>query len=89
MNASQPCEMCDSALVNQEMDEDADLSYITIGKCLSDYRLVMAAGGRLPPRIEIDYRDGNRMQSAGVYYPKFCPNCGRRITEKEKGRELK
>lgn len=78
------CDMCYNAKVNGCADED-DLSYAFVGNADKGYNIVIGSGGGKPVRIEFDVydKDSKRMAAVGTYFPKFCPNCGRPLTEYE------
>lgn len=78
-----PCYMCDNARVNSELTDDNDLSYISVGKALDGFNIMIGAGNNRPLRIEFEKWDKtrNEMVVVGRYYPDYCPNCGRKIQE--------
>lgn len=79
-----PCSFCFSAAFDSELDELNDYGSRTIGKMPHDYRLMFSSGCGLPPRIEFDEYDYDIKEwrlRLGSYFPKFCPECGRKITE--------
>lgn len=84
MNKLTPCCMCDNAKVDNELTDDNDLSFITIGKSAVNYRMMFAAGNGVPPRIILEHHNGWEWETIGKYLPRFCPNCGREITEYSK-----
>lgn len=76
------CYMCDNGRINEHLTDDNDLSAICVGKCLKDIRIMYCSGDGKPPRIEVDeWKKEIGWYKVGIYYPKFCPNCGREITE--------
>ena len=81
------CRMCLNARVDEseELTDDNDLSYISVGSVDDGYRIMIWSGGRKPVSIifEAANKDCNEMKVVGRYYPKFCPNCGRPLTEYE------
>lgn len=80
--AKKPCYMCDNARINGELTEDTDFSSISIGNSAKGYRMFLSSGYRKPPRIEVEQHDDKiGWHNIGVYYPKYCPNCGREIKE--------
>lgn len=86
--ANNACLMCDNHLINPNLDADNDYSAITIGNMPKYSRLIFVSGGfKVVPRIEFDEWNDTygRWDTNGYYYPKFCPNCGREITESKKG----
>lgn len=77
----QPCHMCMSAANTEGLTEDNDLSYFSIGDTLKDYRILIGSGDGKAPRILFEQKGSKGMDLVGIYYPKYCPNCGRKITE--------
>lgn len=78
------CPMCDNARINPDLSDDNDLSYFPLsGHCPQICRFRLASGGGLPVRIlfEMYSKSDECWLTYGSYYPKFCPECGRRITE--------
>lgn len=76
------CRMCDSAFTNPELAPDNDLSYCSIGKCEKGYRMFIRSGDGKPVEILVEkWNDVAGWQIIGHYYPKYCPECGRHITE--------
>ena len=71
------------------LTNENDGSSITIGNTASGFQLFLNSGGGVPVNIELcQYRDnGYRGQpgwaTIGRYYPKFCPECGRKLDEYE------
>ena len=85
-----PCHFCDNARVNPDFNDHNDLHYMTIGRCNDGFGIYLGAGDAKPLRIEFDKWDirEQRYATVGRYYPKNCPECGRRLSEyerKEKG----
>ena len=93
----EPCRFCLNAYSDPEgeLTPDNDLSYSTIGQSNSGYRLMLGCGGREPLRIlsgvwkqypvtskSYDGISGT-WSDVAVYYPKFCPECGRELKEFE------
>lgn len=83
----EPCEFCDNGRTNDDLDDDNDYGSISIdGYRIEDrgIRLMLTYGWGKPLRIETDvWNDKRKEWSLHVlqYYPKFCPECGRRLSE--------
>ena len=79
------CYMCYNAKLDDtgELNDKNDFSSITVGNSASGYRIMISSGYGKSLRIEqwILCKDANTWALAGEYYPKYCPNCGREITE--------
>lgn len=80
---SNPCYMCSNAWVDDELLDETDFSSKLIGKCRRGYRLSIDAGNGVPVRIVVETLDKKTRQNVTVakYFPKYCPNCGRRLDE--------
>lgn len=84
MSGIKPCYMCDNARINGELTEDTDFSSCCLGRSTNGYRIMFSSGNRKAQRIEIEQYDSNAgWFKIALYYPKFCPNCGREIKEYE------
>lgn len=77
------CRWCDSYRINFELNEDNDFHAGTIGETESHNQIMYESGNRDAPRIEFNrWGDQTNMwHTVGRYYPKYCPECGRKITE--------
>ena len=78
-----PCNMCLNARFDDELTESNDFSSYMIGSATKGNCITFSSGGGKPPVIE--FRIWNEYSSVfeivGSFTPKFCPNCGREITE--------
>ena len=80
----QPCYMCDSARVSFDLEDGCDFSAISVGDTKSRYtRFMICSGNNQPVHLEFEMLDDEFMRWVlyGKYYPKFCPNCGRELSE--------
>ena len=84
-NKITPCYMCDNARLNNELTEENDFSSCGIGEFDKGYRTMLSSVYGKPLRIEFERWNGavKRWEECGIYYPKYCPNCGREIKEYE------
>ncbi len=76
------CHMCCNARVCSELDDDNDASSIVLSS-YDDIHLHLASGDGRPVRFEI-YRWNEKIkenQLVGLYEPKHCPGCGRKLDE--------
>lgn len=82
-NRLTPCHMCDNARLNHELTDDNDYSSCTIGSYDKECRIMLSSGWGKPLRIEIERWNDKigRWEDIGIYYPKYCPECGREIKE--------
>ena len=91
----EPCRFCLNAHSDPEgeLTPDNDLSYSTIGFSNAGHRLMLGCGDGKPLRIiagqwkqyptNSKSYDGisGTWTDVAVYYPKFCPECGRLLDE--------
>lgn len=74
---------------DNELTDDNDFGSSTIGYSSNGYQMYLNSGGGKPCNIEVCQwiSDLNMLQHSGkwhtigLYYPKFCPECGRPLTE--------
>lgn len=71
------CRFCLNARVDDELSDNNDLSYHTVGSTERDYRLMIRAGDLKPVAIISEYHTIVGWKMNSVYHPKFCPECGR------------
>lgn len=83
------CEFCLNARIDDELTDDNDFSSRGIGESEKGKRIMLSAGWGKPLRIETEHWNENRHEWVmdGIYYPKFCPECGRPIFEYERKEE--
>lgn len=69
-----------------ELTDENDSSSCSVGTSYNNTRLMITSGHGEPVRIEIDkfFEDYQEWHTVGKYYPKHCPECGRRLDEYEK-----
>ena len=88
------CNVCFNARVSDdyELNDDNDLSYHYVGDCAKGHGICIASGDGKPLRILFDKYEEKlgRKVDVGIYYPKFCPECGRELNEyKQMGRRTR
>ena len=68
-----------------ELTDENDSSSCSVGTSYNNTRLMITSGHGEPVRIEIDkfFEDYQEWHTVGRYYPKYCPECGRRLDEYE------
>ena len=68
-----------------ELTDENDSSSCCVGDCVKDVRFMISSGYGEPVRIDIDKFLELRQEwvTVGKYYPKYCPECGRRLDEYE------
>ena len=91
-----PCKFCTNARSYLPTEEELysgniltdinDFSSHSIGKSIDEHRFMLTSGSGKPLRIEhyvwCAFGDGDHQWvTSGVYYPKYCPECGRELTE--------
>ena len=64
-----------------ELTDENDSSSCGVGKSSMGTRFMISSGDGEPVRIEIDKFLELRQEwvTVGKYYPKYCPECGRRL----------
>lgn len=78
------CGYCFNARICEdgELTDDNDFSAICIGEGSECFRVMFCSGWGQAPRIEFDMLGVDAiMHTVARYFPKFCPECGRKITE--------
>lgn len=85
------CGYCYNARLEPEctdLSDDNDFSSACIGESSKGFRFMLSSGCGRPVRIELEYwSDSLHMWlTVGHYYPKFCPECGRKLDEYESRR---
>ena len=72
-----------------ELTDENDSSSCCVGTSHNNTRLMISSGYGEPVRIEIDkfFEDYQEWHTVGKYYPKYCPECGRRLDEYEVSKE--
>lgn len=78
-----PCRKCYNARFDDELTDENDFGSYTVGQSEKNYRMIYSSGHGKPPRIEFDSwsEECKRWLTVGVYFPGYCPECGREITE--------
>ena len=68
---------------NTELTDENDSSSCGVGNCVKELRFMVSSGYGEPVRIELDrWSEGLRQWvTVGKYYPKYCPECGRKLDE--------
>ena len=75
------CRLCDNAKINSDLLPNEDFSSRDMGLNLPGHRIMLSSGAGLPLRIESEEWNGDSWHMVGKYYPKYCPECGRKIVE--------
>ena len=82
------CEYCKNACTDQRLDEQNDLSYISIGSHENGFSAFICSSAASNPPVSIVvqmYRnDWKRNVDIVHYAPAYCPVCGRKIIENER-----
>lgn len=83
------CYMCNNAHVDPDLNCDNDLSYYGIGEAVFQYRILFRSGDDRPTSILFEKWGGDTgWRSIAYYNPKYCPNCGRELSENQLKDEL-
>lgn len=79
----EPCYMCDSARVSPDLKDGYDFSSISVGVTYDRERFMLESGNRSAVALRFEkFNDQyGKWYSCGSYYPKYCPNCGRELSE--------
>ena len=88
------CNFCFNAHVYEKMPKTAEEEFFdtglddtndgfsgTVGTHSENHQVYINSGGGKPVNIETCEWVGGRWQTVAVYYPKYCPECGRALTE--------
>lgn len=81
------CRFCANNRTNPEweLDEDQVFYAISAGRSENGTRLMFVKNPNEPLVLEVsrwnDKINPQQWQPVGYYYPKFCPECGRKIDE--------
>lgn len=81
MTGKCPCCVCNNARVSDASEDGNNLSYLAVGESVRPFQILFASGGGEPFRLLVEFLIDNRWSTAAVYYPKYCPNCGRELLE--------
>ena len=76
-----PCCMCNNARVSDASPDGNNLSYLAVGESVRPFQILLASGGGEPFRLLVEFLIDKQWSAAAVYYPKYCPNCGRELVE--------
>ena len=68
-----------------ELTDENDSSSCGVGCASPNYRFMVSSGHGKPVRIEVERwsREVGWWMPVGKYYPKYCPECGRKLDEYE------
>ena len=83
---AKPCGFCVNARVDDDLTDNNDFSSLSVGFSANKYRTMISAGDGKPVRIETEKWDGDHWSIIMRYYPKYCPECGRKLDEYEEAR---
>lgn len=88
MEKATACRFCINAYIDDELEDDKDLSYSSLGECESGYRIFFRTGDRRPTELLVQkYHKEVGWCSIGHYQPQYCPNCGRKLIENKAPKE--
>lgn len=72
----------DDVYFGNELTDDNDGSSATIGKSANNFQMYFNSGMGKPCNIEVcTWLENYGWSHVSVYYPKFCPECGRNLDE--------
>lgn len=98
MDESKYCRFCFNSRIYEEPEDDwfgdpltdeNDSCSITVGRAGKNRCIYISSGHGEPTRIEFDEwsDECQRWFTSARYYPKYCPECGRKIDEYERSEE--
>ena len=88
----EPCRFCCNARVCDELTDDNDYAALSIpGIFPKGTRMMLVSGWRRPIRIEAEQwsEEHKQWETYSVYFPKFCPECGRELLEYDRNKYAK
>lgn len=59
--------------------KDENFAYFVVNDNGKGSRILIRSGGEMPLIILFENLIQNRWHTLGVYMPKFCPECGRKL----------
>lgn len=80
------CKYCFNANTDSELTPENDLHYIALGVGEKGYSVYFKTGDGRPTEILFEDRKNLKTSTglAACYIPKYCPECGRELTENRK-----
>lgn len=79
------CRWCNNYRTDHNLNPDNDMHAGTVGITSPHYQIMYCTGNHDAPRIEYNRWDDKgatpMWHTMGIYYPKYCPECGRKIDE--------
>ena len=98
MTETKYCRFCFNSRIYEETEDDwfrapltdeNDSCSISVGDHCKNRQIYISSGHGEPTRIEFNewFEDVQRWITTAKYYPKYCPECGRKIDEYERGDE--
>lgn len=98
MSKPKYCRFCFNSRIYEEQEDDwlsdpftdeNDSSSICVGHASKNRCIYISSGHGEPTRIEFDEwsDECQRWITTAKYYPKYCPECGRKIDEYERNDE--
>ena len=86
------CRFCENDRTNPEweLDEEQVFYAMTVGKFEKGRRIMLVKNPWKPLMVEFSQWNEKlnppQWQLVGYYYPKFCPECGRKIDEYDRSK---
>jgi hypothetical protein len=67
---------------DEGLHDDNDGSSSGIGRSANGFSIMFNSGMGKPCEVEFrEWGEDNMWHTVGFYYPKFCPECGRKLDE--------
>lgn len=75
------CPFCLNARICSELTEYTDFSSYSVGFSEKGFRIMFNSGFGSPPRLQFEFLSFHGWEAVGIYFLKYCPVCGRKISE--------
>ena len=81
-------ELLEESYLDTTLNDGNDFGSITVGRTCAlpnsnPHQMYLNSGGGKATHLEVCEWYNGRWYTVGVYYPRFCPECGRELNEYE------
>ena len=83
------CAMCENALIEWTFSDAEDFCMHCFGEFDRDYQMFYRSVVGEPLCMVVEKYNGDDWDVVGIYYPSYCPCCGRKLenpTEEQSGK---